>query len=215
MPGKNLMLFAGLPLIQYTIAFAKYCKADKILVSTDDAAIATIAVNCGADTLMRPAELSSDRAKTSAAALHSIQQITTEGFSADVFVTLQPTNPLRPSTLYSDAMKMFDSDCDSVISVTANKRKLGTIEEGFFNATSYSPGTRSQDLSSLYYENGLIYLSRPANVMEGELFGTKIKTIQTEELFSIADIDESLDFEVAEFLYNKHVELFAYLKDHL
>ncbi|MFN3665676.1 MAG: cytidylyltransferase domain-containing protein [Sediminibacterium sp.] len=215
LPGKNVMLMAGLPLIQYTIAFAKYCRADKIIVSTDDEEIANVAVKCGAEALMRPVELSSDTAKTAAAAQHCLFEMTSAGFSTDVFVTLQPTNPLRPQDLYTQALARFSHECDSVISVTVNKHKLGMVENGFFTATSYSPGMRSQDLSSLYYENGLIYLSNPSKVIEGELFGSKIKTIAVPELYSIADIDERIDFKLAELIYQNNIGLFEYLNDFL
>lgn len=215
LPGKNVMLFSGLPLIQYTIAFAKYCRADKIIVSTDDEKIANVAVKCGAEALIRPVALSSDTAKTAAAAQHCILELTSTGYIADVFVTLQPTQPLRPQDLYSQALAQFSPACDSVISVSASKYKLGIVENGFFTATNYTPGMRSQDLSSLFYENGLIYLSNPSKVTEGDLFGSKIRTILTSEPYSLADIDERIDFELTEFLYKNNKKLFEYLKDFL
>jgi N-acylneuraminate cytidylyltransferase len=215
LPRKNVMLFAGLPLIHYSIAFAKFCLADKIVVSTDDEEIANIAIKGGAEVLMRPQELSSDTASTAIAAQHCLIKIISTGFSPDIFVTLQPTNPLRPQDLYKQALGQFSMICDSVISITANKLKLGTIENGFFITKNYSPGMRSQDLKPLFYENGLIYISKPSLVKEGELFGRKINTMVVPELYGSVDIDERIDFELAEFIYKNNIGLFRYLKEFL
>ncbi len=64
MPGKNIAPVAGKPLIAWTIAAARSAeRIDRLLVSTDDAAIADVARACGAEVpFLRPAELASDQA---------------------------------------------------------------------------------------------------------------------------------------------------------
>lgn len=211
LPGKNTRSFAGRPLIAYSIAFARYCGINHVIVSTDSTEIADVANACGSEVLMRPAALSSDTATTAAAAQHCMQYCTGQGIEADVFVTLQPTNPLRPADLFDIAMKLYnEKPCDCVMSVTRNKHKLGQLEDGYFKAQSYEPGMRSQDLKPLFYENGLIYLSRPELVLNGELFGSRIQTVETQELYAMADIDEEFDFELAEHLYRQYPRLFTY-----
>lgn len=210
LPGKNLRELGGKPLIYYSIKFAQFNAIDRVVVSTDCNEIAEIATAFGAEIIMRPASLSTDKTSTADAARHCMETLSLNNI--EVFVTLQPTNPLRPQELYREALKIYNSssDCDSVISLTLNKNKLGNYDDYFIPST-YSPGTRGQDLNPLYYENGLIYLTKPNKVMNGELFGQKIKAVVTDELFSLADIDEEIDFFLTEFLYEKYIEYFNYL----
>lgn len=213
LPGKNIKLFAGQPLINFSIAFAQYHSIEKIVVSTDSDEIAEIAYKKGAEVLLRPLEISGDNASTSDAAKHCIDHYSNKGISFNSFITLQPTNPLRPQNLLKDGYKSFnEKECDSVISVNLNKHKIGKINNGFYKTESYKTETRSQDLEPLFFENGLIYITRPENVIAGDLFGKKIHTVETEELFGITDIDTLLDFEVCEFLYKKYFNLFKYLE---
>ena len=212
---KNIKLFNGLPLIQYSIAYAKFCNATKIIVSTDDEEIADIAKSCGSEVLIRPPELATDKAKTSSAAKHCLLSLEKQGFNPDVFVTLQPTSPLRPENLYLDCVKKFSLNFESVISISKNKFKLGNIENDIYIPNSYKIETRSQDLLPLYYENGLIYLSRPEIIANGEFLGVNIGTVLTENIFAAADIDDDFDFDLTLFIYNHFSEKFSYLKKYL
>jgi len=211
LPGKNIMKFGGRPLIYYSIAFALYNKISKIIVSTDDDEIASVAESCGAEVLKRPMDLAGDHVSTASAAKHCLLDQQSKGFYPDCFVTLQPTNPLRPKELFSGAIKLWDSECDSVISTTLNKKKYGTIKDGYFQPSNYSPGVRSQDLNLQYYENGLLYLSRPSIIEHEDIFGSKIKTILTDELYSLVDIDTAFDFDLGEKLLRSYSQEFSYL----
>ncbi len=210
LPGKNLRELNGRPLIFYSIKFAQFNKMDRVVVSTDCEEIAKVAIKFGAEVVFRPACLSTDISSTAEAAQHCIETLNL--INLDVFVTLQPTNPLRPQNLYIDALEIYNnfSDCDSVISLTRNKNKLGNYEDYFLPST-YNLGSRGQDLKPIYYENGLIYLTKPNKVLSGDLFGGKIKGVFTEELFALSDIDEEFDFDLTELLLNKYIEYFKYL----
>ncbi len=211
LPGKNIMSFGGKPLLYYSIAFARYNRISKIVVSTDDEEIASVAKFYSAEVLERPVDLSGDHVSTASAAKHCLEDQQIKGFYPDIVVTLQPTNPLRPKELFSEAIKLWDNDCDSVISATLNKRKYGTISEGYYNPSNYATGIRSQDLKPLYYENGLLYLSRPSIIVQEDIFGSKIKMLLTDELYSLVDIDTAFDFELGENLLKNYAQEFAYL----
>lgn len=211
LPGKNVMKFGGRPLIYYSIAFALYNKISKVIVSTDDDEIASIAKFYGAEVLKRPEDLSGDHVSTASAAKHCLHDQQTKGFYPDIVLTLQPTNPLRPKELFSEAIKLWDDECDSVISTTLNKRKYGTIVDGYFLPLNYSPGVRSQDLNVQCFENGLIYLTRPALIEQGKIFGSKTRTILTDELYSLVDIDTAFDFDLGEKLLSSYAQEFSYL----
>jgi N-acylneuraminate cytidylyltransferase len=210
LPGKNLRLFAGRPLISYSIAAALACRrVDRCIVSTDDAEIAEVARQWGAEVIERPAELASDTATTVSAARHVVEQLTSAGAPPDVLITLQPTSPLRPRALVDTALTLFGQHAvDSVISVTESGQKFGLIEEGRF-IPRYPVGIRSQDLAPTYFENGLVYVSRACLVFEpGNLFGRRVLPLVVDRIYAMGDIDTALDFDVAEFLFQKYRDCF-------
>lgn len=212
LPGKNVKLFGGLPLLYYSIAFAKYNQFSKIIVSTDDDAIATIATSFGAEVLWRPQALASDTATTAAAARHCLNTVRANGFDPEVFITLQPTNPLRQSDLYRNAFAEYVTEnFDSVISVGLSRHKLGVIQNGLYIPKTYTPGDRSQDLDKLYFESGLIYLTKPSVIESEDVFGKKIKAIITPSPFSEVDIDNEFDFALGERILEMYQSDFFYL----
>jgi CMP-N-acetylneuraminic acid synthetase len=210
--GKNIKSFGGFPLIYYSIAFARHNHFTKIIVSTDDDEIEAVAESFGAAVLRRPSSLSSDTATTGAAAEHCLNTEREKGFEPDVFVTLQPTNPLRPKNLYQEAStEYFTNNYDSVISVGLNKHKFGIIQNGHYVSQNYTLGNRSQDLAQLYFENGLLYVTKPEVIMRQDIFGQKIKAIVTEEPYALVDIDDNFDFRLGESLLSMYKEEFSYL----
>ena len=75
-PGKNLKLIGGVPLIGRAIESCKSVAAiTDVYVSTDDAAIAEVARKFGAKVIDRPAELASDSASSESALLHALEDI--------------------------------------------------------------------------------------------------------------------------------------------
>lgn len=200
-------------MIYYSIAFAQYNNLSKIIVSTDDEEIASVAKKYGAEVLMRPTVLSTDFATTGAAALHCLNAEIERGFEPDVFITLQPTNPLRPELLYRNAGEEYATgNYDSVISVGLNKHKFGSIQEGLYKPQNYTLGNRSQDLKQLYFESGLIYLTQPSIILKEDVFGATIKPMVTTEPYTIVDIDDEFDFKVGESILEMYKNEFLYLK---
>ena len=97
-PGKNIVPFAGKPLICYTVEAAlksKYLK--RVIVSTDDNEIAKVAKDCGAEVpFLRPSNLSQDDTSSVSVLKHAVKFIEeSEGSLFDFVVLLQPTSPLR------------------------------------------------------------------------------------------------------------------------
>jgi YrbI family 3-deoxy-D-manno-octulosonate 8-phosphate phosphatase len=95
-PGKNLKLVGGVPLIVHTIRAAQgSLHVQRILVSTDSPEIAAVARASGAESIERPPEISGDRASSEAALLHALGELQrTEGTQPDYVVFLQCTSPL-------------------------------------------------------------------------------------------------------------------------
>ena len=211
LPRKNLLTFSGQPLIYHSIALARsIAQIGRCVVSTEDREIADVARQCGADVIERPVELADDRASTASVATHALATLASAGAMPEILVLLQPNCPLRPRSLVERALiALEESDADSVISVSEDHRKVGTLSRDFFKP-EYAPGTRSQDMAARYFENGVVYVTWAKTVMRtGSVFGERIRAIVTDPLYALGDIDTALDFAVAEYLfqtYRSHFE---------
>ncbi len=212
LPGKNLRQFHNRPLLYYSIAVCQRVEAiDSFFVTTDDPEIAAVASEYGAEVIHRPADLATDESSTAAVVAHAARHIVARGHDLSAVVTLQPTNPLRPPALVTQAIDAFKTaECDSLVSVSLSKAKIGRIENGLF-APDYVPGQRSQDLPPRYRENGLIYITRRATLTErGDLFGKRIFPFVVEPPFDKVDIDDTYDLTMAEALYMRYFSTLGY-----
>lgn len=203
LPGKNLLPLGSKPLIQHSIDAALASRIfDAVVVSTDDAAIKAASLSAGALVVDRPESLSGDLEPTVTAVAHVLEQFP----SAETVVLLQPTNPIRPFALIGEGLAAFQaSGRDSLFTVSRNHHKLGRISEDRFHPYNYEPGQRSQDLEPLYFENGLLYISRASVIRKGQIMSADALPFIIPDDFPIADIDTLQDFEYAEFLYQKYI----------
>lgn len=97
-PRKNIRPLAGFPLIAYSIAAGLAAETvTRVLVSTDDAEIANIARQYGAETpFLRPAEFSQDQTPDLPVFQHALEWLEEhEGWQPDIVVQLRPTSPFR------------------------------------------------------------------------------------------------------------------------
>ena len=135
-PGKNLVPVLGLSLLARAVRNARRCKGvGRVVVSTDDAAIAQAAREAGAEVpFLRPAELAGDRAETVAAVLHVVERLAeTEGYTPDAVLLLQCTSPLVRHTDIEACLDLFAAKgAGSVVSVCrveAHPILVGRIQE--------------------------------------------------------------------------------------
>ena len=117
-PRKNIRLFAGYPLIAWSIAAAKRSSlVTRVIVSTDDEEIAAVAREWGAETpFLRPSELAQDHTTDLPVFEHVLKWLEDmEGYRPEVVVQLRPTSPIRPKTMVDDAIRILlnheDADC--------------------------------------------------------------------------------------------------------
>ena len=202
LPNKNNLLFGGIPLIAHSILFAQNNNniIDEIYVSTNDEAIKKIAMQYGAHVIDRPEHLSGDLEPTVTALQHALTIIP---YAVDSVVLLQPTNPLRPENLLKEAFESYQmSDSDSLFTVTRNHQKLGKITNNCFEPYNYVIGQRSQDLEPLYFENGLLYISKAKLITEGKIISENSMPYEVNHIFASIDIDTQDDFDYANFLIN-------------
>ena len=190
LPGKNLKLLGGKPLIAYTIEAAQQSGVfDRVILSTDDPAIASLARALGCDVpFMRPAELARDDTPHLPVMLHAVRWLEEhDGYRADCTMILQPTSPMRQPHHIQEAVDLIGpAGVDSVVSVSDvpvhyhPMRALRVDASG--GATLFVTGepirrriNRRQDLPAASVMNGAIYLFRTSVLFDREpsLYGAR------------------------------------------
>jgi CMP-N-acetylneuraminic acid synthetase len=197
---KNIKVLNGLPLLVHSIRYAQQFPhlIDGIFVSTNDPAIRQVALEYGAQVIDRPEALSGDHATTISALQHALDNVPE---TVQHVVLLQPTNPLRPDTLLSEALQIyFEGKYQSLFTVSRNHQKLGKIIANQFVPYNYELGQRSQDLEPLYFENGLLYVLQSDLIRQGKILGDHSFPFVVDNPFSEVDIDTQADFEYAAYL---------------
>ncbi len=209
-PGKNIKLLNGKPLIAYSIeAGLAASRISRVVVSTDSTEIAEVARQHGADVpFMRPLGLASDTALQLDAIRHAVSFLEAEGDFYDVIVLLQPTCPLRS---YLDVDKAVDlmekSAADTVISVMQvhGQHPLTMYVGGPENTLlplmdSNKAGVLRQEFPKVLWRNGAIYgIRRDVLMDQNTLYGSKVVGYEMPEECS-ANIDEPVDWIVTEAL---------------
>lgn len=200
LPDKNMRSLEGKPLIGYSIDYALENGFNDIVVTTNDSEVAAYTKTKSVNVIHRPDELAGNQEPVITAIQHALEILEKE---YDAVILLQPTNPLRPKGLLKEAIAIFEwEDCDSLMSVSRNEHKLGTISNNRFTPYNYKMGQRSQDLEPLYYENGLLYIFKTELVQEGRLLGDNNYPFIVEHPFAEIDIDTEADFIKAEMYLN-------------
>jgi len=200
LPNKNILLLGGIPLIAHSILYAKKNKAiiDEIYVSTDDEAIKEIALQYGAKVIDRPKNLSGDFEPTVTSLKHCLEIIEDD---VENVVLLQPTNPLRLENLLKEAFEKYkELNCDSLFTVSRSHQKLGKIVSNKFIPYNYEIGQRTQDLEPLYFENGLLYISKAKLILDDKILSIKAYPMIINHPFASIDIDDQNDLNYANFL---------------
>jgi len=201
LPNKNILSLGGIPLLVHSINYALANKdiIDAVFVSTDDALIKEIALKYGAQVIDRPSSISGDLEPTITTLQHALSVLNT---TVEHVFLLQPTNPLRPENLLKDCFeKYLSNNCDSLFSVSSNHHKLGKIDANKFIPFNYQIGQRSQDLEPLYFENGLLYISKASIILKGTLITENAFPYFVDHVFSKVDIDTKEDLDYAEYLF--------------
>lgn len=168
---KNIIEVCGKPLIDYTIRPVLELVAEGIvdtcIVSTDDTEIADVSKTIGADVpFLRPAELSTDNAKSIDLMLHAIDFYEKKNINFDAVILLQPTCPLRTREDILEAINIFNSNNeDSLISVYKEEYINDLVmykrngNHGVPFSDQHNKGVRRQDHGASYVRNGAIYIT--------------------------------------------------------
>jgi len=209
-PRKNIRPFAGYPLIAWSIAAAKQSeRVTRIIVSTDDEEIASVAREFGAETpFMRPAQFAEDNTTDLPVFEHALQWLAEhEDYQPDIIVQLRPTSPIRPRGLVDDAIRILlgHADADSVRGVVPagqNPHKMWRItgESGPMKNLLDVPGIEEpynaprQILPPIYWQTGHIDAIRTETITKGgSMSGGVIYPVLIDPRYTV-DIDNLQDW---------------------
>ena len=208
-PRKNIAQVCGKPLLSWTAEAALSCRRlTRVVLSTEDVAIAEIGRDCGLDVpFMRPPHLAKDDTPTLPVLQHVVRQLADSGDTFDAVFTLQPTHPLRLPSDIDGAIDLLErTGADSVISFTpvgdAHPARMKWVdEEGRVHDPSFAEqfeGQRRQDLPPLMLREGSVYVTRTRVLMEqGSLQGQDCRVWHMPRERS-CNIDEPFDLWLAE-----------------
>jgi len=213
-PGKNIKLLNGKPLIHYTIEAARKIFEDRyIYVSTDSVDIKSVTEQTGLSVpFLRPEYLATDTANSRDVILHAMDQfkLANNNEDPDVVVLLQPTSPFRKENNIREALKLYNSDLDMVVSVkeTESNPYYVLFEEninGFLKKSKEGNFTRRQDCPKVWEFNGSIYIinTNSIRLMKINEF-EKVVKFEMDSITSL-DIDNELDWNLAETILKNEI----------
>ena len=158
-PGKNLQQVGGVPLVCRSIQAAQASKAvGRVMVSTDDDAIAAAAEAEGAGVIRRPAAIAGDTASSESALLHALELLEQQGPLETELVFLQCTSPFTTGDQIDAVLSALQAeDCNSSFAVSPWHSFLWRADGRGINHDPAQPRQRRQDLEPAFLETGAIY----------------------------------------------------------
>jgi len=208
-PRKNIKLFCGKPMIARSIESALESGCfDRVIVSTDDAEIAEVSREYGADVpFMRPTELSDDHTGTVPVIRHAVEWFIANGERPEQVCCVYATAPfVSAEDIREGLAALVANGCDYAFSVTSYafpiQRAIRITPQG--RVEMFQPehfNTRSQDIEEAFHDAGQFYWGRAGAWLEGKvLFGLHSTPVILPR-HRVQDIDTVEDWERAELMF--------------
>lgn len=208
-PRKNIKSFCGKPMIAWSIEAALQSACfDQIVVTTDDAEIADVARQCGAQVpFLRPAALSDDHTGTTAVIAHAINWFAEQGQPPGQVCCLYATAPfVAAEDLRTGLKALTESGADYAFSVTSYafpiQRAIRITPDSrveMFNPEHFA--TRSQDLEEAYHDAGQFYWGKANAWQQGNIIFSPASAPVMMPRHRVQDIDTPEDWLRAEWLF--------------
>jgi N-acylneuraminate cytidylyltransferase len=207
-PRKNIRDFCGKPMIVWSIEAARTAGLfARIVVSTDDAEIAEVARDHGAEVpFVRPAELADDHAGTVPVILHAIRTLEDAGQSFDHVCCIYPAAPLvQPDDLVK-GLELLKQGWSFAFSVTSfgssvHRGLLQKPDGGMEMLFPQYRDTRTQDLPDVFHDAGQFYWGHTKSWLAGEeVYGPTATAVHLPR-WRVQDIDTMEDLERAQLLF--------------
>lgn len=200
-PRKNVLPLAGKPMIAWTIESALCAEGlSRVIVSTDDAEIAEISKQFGAEVpFFRPTELAGDSATSVDVVLHVLDWLLRNGEPLPSFILLlQPTSPLRTvGDINASLALQKEKNASAVVSVCESGHSASFLKR--INSSGELLSVSIDDPSERIFQlNGAIYLVSTAVFMKEKTFTPSncFAYIMPQE--RSLDVDTPWDFHVAD-----------------
>ena len=214
-PGKNIALLGGHPLIAFSIAAAKLAGIERVLVSTDSEEYASVAMRYKAEIpFMRPAEISSDQSTDFEFMRHAIDwMIDKEKTVPEFWVHLRPTTPFRDPQILKDALELIQQHPEASSLRSGHEVPESPFkwflkdDEGFFKGlredlTPEEVNLPRQTFPKMYNPNGYVDIVRSSHVLHNTtLHGEKMLVFESPQC---VEIDKQEDFEYQKYQILKH-----------
>ncbi len=211
---KNLLEFAGKPLIAWTIEQAlENSRIKRVIVSTDSPHIAEISQSYGAEIpFLRPGALASDNSPELDSWKHALNFLKeTEGSVPEIFLSLPCTAPLRTQgDIDGNLDCLTENKADIAISASPSTRspyfnmiqlsdsgRASIIIDSSTNYARRQDVPQTFDITTVAYSAKSQYILDTDNLMAGKVFASLVDRERA------IDIDDALDFEIAEYLFKK------------
>jgi CMP-N-acetylneuraminic acid synthetase len=217
LPGKNVRLLDGKPLIAWSIEHARAVeRVERVIVSTDNQEIANVALQYGAEVpFIRPKEFAMDDSPEWIAWQHALNYLKEiEGSFPEVFLSVPATAPLRAVTDLNNCLDEYEKgNVDVVITVTE------ALRSPYFNMVKKNADstvdlvippsntlTRRQDAPKVYDMATVAYVLRTEFVLKHQsIFDGRVRAVHVPPERAI-DIDTLMDFKMAEFYLSQQGE---------
>ena len=208
LPGKNIRILCGKPLIAWSIEHARKSKyIDDIFVSTDSHEIASVAEEYGVKVPeLRPDYLASDSAPSSEFIIYTLEKLLKEGKRYDYFILLEPTSPLRDVDDVDRSIEMLIDNpaSESIVGVAMS----GTIhpafmvlvgEDGYLKPLEdIKHDVRRQDLPDVFFFEGSVYVSRVDAYFQKKTFYHDKTLPYIVPEWKSHEVDNLVDFKIIE-----------------
>ncbi|WMJ72893.1 acylneuraminate cytidylyltransferase family protein [Cytophagaceae bacterium ABcell3] len=206
-PGKNIKLLNGVPLIHISIDLARAFSDDShICVSTDSEEIKHVVEEAGLKVpFTRPLALASDNAGMHEVLLHALEYYSSRGMHYKKLVLLQPTSPFRKKKHVQEALDLYRPSLDMVVSVKETVsnpyfKLMKETEEGYLKKFAEATFSTRQSAPVVYELNGAVYVINTDALRRSPMNEfSKVQKYVMDEASSY-DIDTMLDWQICELL---------------
>lgn len=215
-PRKNIRHFGGKPIIAYSIEAAQKAGLfERIIVSTDDNEIASVAKQYGAEVpFIRPNELSDDYTGTNDVVVHAIKELQQSGVEVGFVCCIYATAPFLQPQYIAEGFEQLKANKHKHYAFSVGKfdypvQRSFTLEGENQDIKLLSPesiGARSQDLPDVYHDAGQFYWALAQDFIEvkgGTFSSFSIPIVLPKYL--VQDIDDKDDWRRAEYMYQAFI----------
>jgi pseudaminic acid cytidylyltransferase len=213
-PGKNIKLFAGKPLIAYSIDAAKASGLfDKIIISTDSEKVAEVAIAYGADVpFIRPQTLSNDMVGTRPVTNHGIRFCIENFYQPEFCCCIYATAPFLQAKYLQQGLDSLKQHRDKSFAFSVTSFPFPVQRALIKSAAGVSPmfpesiSKRSQDLAEAYHDAGQFYWGRTDDYLSNQKIFSHHSLPVVLPRHLVQDIDTPEDWLRAELMYKAYVQ---------